>query len=116
MENRITGTTRLIGLFGTPIKHSQSPEMYNYCFKREGIDMAYLTFETDKTTIEDALKTVRLFDMRGCNVTMPCKSLASELVDEISPVAKVMGAVNTIIHEDGKLKGYNTDGMGLSEV
>ena len=60
-----------------------------------------------------ALDAMRLFKMRGCNVTMPCKNKVAQCVDELSPAAKIIGAVNTIVNEDGKLVGHITDGIGF---
>ncbi|OAD63600.1 shikimate dehydrogenase [Pediococcus parvulus] len=112
MEKRIDGRTVLLGLFGTPVKHSGSPAMYNYSFADKKINYAYLAFDIKAEEMATALDSMRLFGMRGANVTMPCKQKAAELVDQLSPAAKLVGAVNTIVNDNGILTGYNTDGAG----
>ncbi|MCR5273523.1 MAG: shikimate dehydrogenase [Lachnospiraceae bacterium] len=113
MEARITATTKLYGLIGTPIRHSGSPAMYNYSFERKGIDAAYLAFDVDREHTKDAIDAMKLFDMGGMNVTMPCKIEVVQYMDELSDAARIMGAVNTIVNDNGKLIGHNTDGVGF---
>lgn len=113
MERRISGHTGLLALIGSPVGHSGSPAMYNYSFEKLGIDYAYVAFDIKEDQVKEALDAMRLFKMRGMNVTMPCKMEAARLVDELSPAAKIMGAVNTIVNEDGKLIGHMTDGEGF---
>lgn len=111
---QISGTTTLLGLFGSPVAHSKSPAMYNYCFQKFGLDWAYLAFETQPEQMQQALQTMRLLKMRGANVTMPCKSAVIPYLDKLSPAAKAIQAVNTIVNEDGILVGHNTDGCGYT--
>lgn len=113
MENMISGKTKLLALIGSPVGHSGSPQMYNYSFKRLGIDYVYVAFDVKEDKVKDALDAMRNFDMRGCNVTMPDKIAASKFVDELSPAARIIGAVNTIVNDNGVLKGYITDGEGF---
>ncbi|MDD3183828.1 MAG: shikimate dehydrogenase [Anaerostipes sp.] len=113
MDTRISGKTRLLGVFGTPIKHSGSPIMYNYCFDYYGLDCAYLAFETDVPDVKDTLAAMRRLDMRGGNVTMPCKQEVARNMDKLSPAAKFIGAVNTIVNDNGVLTGHITDGEGV---
>lgn len=113
MDMRISGTTRLMALIGNPVKHSGSPQMYNYCFQYYGIDCVYLAFESDISQTKDTLDAMRRLQMPGGNVTMPCKQEVARLVDRLSPAAELIGAVNTIVNEDGILTGHNTDGKGL---
>ena len=113
MDNRITGHTRLYCLIGSPVGHSGSPAMYNYSFQELGIDYAYLAFDVAIPQVKDAITAIRTFHMRGCNVTMPCKTEVVKYMDELSPAAKIIGAVNTIVNDDGKLTGYITDGEGF---
>lgn len=113
MEKRITGHTRLLALIGSPVGHSGSPAMYNYSFKKLGLDYAYVAFDVKEDGVKEALDAMRLFNMRGMNVTMPDKVEAARHMDELSPAAQIIGAVNTIVNEDGKLIGYNTDGEGF---
>ncbi len=111
----ITGKTTLLGLIGTPVAHSKSPEMYNYCFEKYGLDYAYLAFDVPIEQTKDAIEALKLFNFRGANVTMPCKQEALKYMDELAPAARAIGAVNTIVNDNGRLTGYNTDGMGYTK-
>lgn len=113
MDTRISGTTQLLGLIGNPVRHSGSPRMYNFCFDYYGMDCVYLAFESSEEETEATLQAMRRLHMAGGNVTMPCKRAAARLVDELSPEARLIGAVNTIVNREGILTGYNTDGKGL---
>lgn len=115
MESRITGHTGLLALLGSPVGHSGSPAMYNYSFEKLGLDYAYVAFDVKEDEMEQAINAMRLFHMRGCNVTMPGKNIAAKLMDELSPAAELIGAVNTIVNDDGKLTGHNTDGIGFTQ-
>ncbi len=112
---RITGKTTLLGLIGTPVEHSKSPEMYNYCFDKFGLDYAYLAFDIPVEKTEEAINALKTVGFRGANVTMPCKQEAIKYMDELTPAAKAIGAINTIVNDNGKLIGYNTDGMGYTK-
>ena len=113
MDTKISGKTRLLGVFGTPIKHSGSPVMYNFCFDYYGIDCVYLAFDCDESQVKDSLAAMRRLNMRGANVTMPCKQEVARNMDRLSPAAKAIGAVNTIVNDNGVLTGHITDGMGV---
>lgn len=113
MERRISGHTGLLALIGSPVGHSGSPAMYNYSFEKLGLDYAYVAFDVKENEVKEALGAMRLFKMRGMNVTMPNKIEAARYMDELSPAARLIGAVNTIVNEDGKLVGYITDGEGF---
>ena len=113
MEKRISGHTRLLALIGSPVGHSGSPAMYNYSFEKLGLDYAYVAFDVKEDGVKGALDAMRLFNMRGMNVTMPDKVEAARYMDELSPAAQIIGAVNTIVNEDGKLIGHMTDGEGF---
>ena len=113
MESRITGHTGLLALLGSPVGHSGSPAMYNYSFEKLGLDYAYVAFDVKEDEMEQAISAMRLFKMRGCNVTMPGKNIAVKFMDELSPAAELIGAVNTIVNDDGKLTGHNTDAIGF---
>ena len=113
MEKRISGHTGLLALIGSPVGHSGSPAMYNYSFEQLGLDYAYVAFDVKETEVKAALDAMRLFKMRGMNVTMPDKVEAARHMDELSPAAQIIGAVNTIVNDDGKLTGHITDGEGF---
>ena len=112
MADRITGHTELIGLMAYPIRHSRSPAMHNEAFAYLGLDYAYLAFEVDNSTLEDAVKGIRALKMAGANVSMPNKTMVHKYLDELSPAARLCGSVNTVVNDKGRLIGYNTDGIG----
>lgn len=113
MENRISGHTGLLALIGSPVGHSGSPAMYNYSFDKLGLDYVYVAFDIQVDQVKDAISAMKTFNMRGCNVTMPCKTEALKHMDELSPAARIIGAVNTIVNDGGRLTGYITDGEGF---
>lgn len=113
MDKSISGTTGLLGLIGAPVGHSKSPAMYNCSFQKLGLDYAYLAFNITVEKLPDAIAAIKTFNMRGANVTMPCKSEVIKYMDELSPAARIIGAVNTIVNDDGKLTGHITDGIGF---
>ena len=109
----ITGKTKLTGLLGSPVAHSLSPLMHNTSFQLLGLDYVYLCFEVTEETLSDAVKGLVACHVRGFNLTMPNKNKVLEYLDELSPAARLIGAVNTVVNEGGKLVGYNTDGIGF---
>lgn len=113
MEQRIKGSTGLLALIGSPVGHSGSPAMYNFSFRYHNLDYAYMAFDIKEDQVPQALDAIRLLKMRGFNVTMPCKNAVAKYVDELSPAARIIGACNTVVNEDGKLIGHMTDGSGF---
>ena len=113
MDSRISGHTGLLALIGSPVGHSGSPAMYNYSFERLGLDYVYVAFDIKVEEVADAIAAMRTFKMRGCNVTMPCKTEVVKYMDELSPAAQIIGAVNTIVNDNGHLTGHITDGIGF---
>lgn len=113
MAERINGHTELVGLMAYPIRHSSSPAMQNEAFAELGYDLAYLAFEVGADEIEDAVKAIRTLKMRGSNISMPNKTLVGQYLDELSPAAKLCGAVNTVVNDNGHLVGHITDGIGF---
>ena len=114
MEQRIKGTTGLLALIGSPVGHSKSPEMYNYCFKKYGCDCAYLAFDVTEREVGKAVNAVRTFQMRGANVTMPLKNAVLPYLDRLTPAAQITRSVNTIVNDGGVLTGHCTDGKGFT--
>lgn len=112
MEKRITGYTTLIGLLATPIKHTSSPKMHNEAFQYLGLDYAYLAFEVGNDGLEAAVNGLKSMQARGCNVSMPNKTVIHKYLDKLSPAAELTGAVNTVINDNGVLTGTITDGVG----
>lgn len=113
MEKRIKGHTGLLALFGTPVGHSGSPAMYNFCFQHDGLDLAYMAFDVNVDGMKQTLDTVKLWNLKGGNFTMPCKNIAAELMDELSPASRIIGACNVFVNKDGRLYGDITDGVGF---
>lgn len=113
MERRISGHTGLLALIGSPVGHSGSPAMYNYSFERLGLDYVYVALDIKVDEVKDAIAGMKTFKMRGGNVTMPCKTEVVKYMDELSPAAQIIGAVNTIVNDNGRLTGHITDGTGF---
>ena len=109
----ISGKTKLTGFFAKPASHSLSPLMHNLAFSHWGIDAVYLAFEVDQTNLRQAVESIRTLDMLGVNVSMPNKTAVLAYLDQLSPEAELIGAVNTIVQQEQRLIGYNTDGMGF---
>lgn len=112
----ITGKTRLTGLLGSPVSHSISPLMHNEAFGLLNLDYAYLCFDVKEEQMEEAVKALKLLNVRGFNCTMPVKIRMCELADKLSPAAELIGAVNTVVNDNGVLTGHNTDGIGFTEA
>ncbi|REK77824.1 shikimate dehydrogenase [Paenibacillus paeoniae] len=104
--------TVLYGVIGDPIRHSKSPIMMNRAFLETGINGAYAAFHITEDTLGDFIRGVRAMGIRGVNVTIPHKLRVMDLLDEIHEGARAIGAVNTIVNDNGRLIGYNTDGIG----
>ncbi|MCC8065481.1 MAG: shikimate dehydrogenase [Clostridiales bacterium] len=109
---QITGHTRLGCLLGSPVAHSISPMMYNESFRLLDLDFVYLCFDTKDTDLKSMVRILRDMNVFGFNLTMPDKERIMEYLDDISEAARMIGAVNTVKNEDGRLVGYNTDGIG----
>lgn len=112
---QITGYTRFGGLLGSPVAHSLSPAMHNLSFEELGIDAVYLAFDVGEEKLGETLKVFRSLNTYGFNLTMPDKKKVMEYLDGMSDAASMIGAVNTVVNESGKLIGYNTDGFGYTE-
>lgn len=111
----ITGHTKLTGLLGSPVAHSISPLMHNKSFRYHNLDYVYLCFDVDTRSLKTAVDGLKAAGIHGFNLTMPNKNLMCEIVDELSPAAQMIGAVNTVLNDNGRLIGYNTDGMGYMQ-
>lgn len=110
---QIDSKTVLTGLFASPSAHSVSPIIHNNAFKKLGLNYAYLSFEVNKDNLKDAVKSIKTLKMRGVNLSMPNKKEVIQYLDEISETAKLSQSVNTIVNDNGILKGYSTDGKGF---
>ncbi|GAI80789.1 unnamed protein product [marine sediment metagenome] len=112
----ISGRTRICGIIGDPIEHSMSPVMHNAAFKNEGVDYVYLPFRVKKEELGKAIEGMRALNIRGLNITIPHKVAVIQFLDELDPLADKIGAVNTIVNNDGVLTGYNTDATGFLQA
>ncbi|MBF0279041.1 MAG: shikimate dehydrogenase [SAR324 cluster bacterium] len=113
MTVSITGKTKIFGLLGYPVSHTFSPPIQNVAFQANKIDAAYLPFEVHPDNLKSAIEGIRSLQFAGVNVTIPHKINVLPYLDEITPTAARIGAVNTIRNDRGKLLGTNTDGSGL---
>ncbi|MEH6840891.1 shikimate dehydrogenase, partial [Priestia megaterium] len=111
-EKNIDGKTKLVGLLATPIGHSLSPRMHNLGYTLAGLNYAYLAFEVGNNELEKAVNGFKAAGVAGFNVSMPNKMKVLEYLDELDDSAKYTRASNTVVNQNGKLIGYNTDGLG----
>lgn len=103
--------TKFCGIIGNPVEHSLSPAIHNAAFRRLGLNYVYLAWRVE--SIGDAIRGLRaLGNFRGASVTIPHKVSAVPFLDEIEPTARQIGAINTIVLEQGRLIGFNTDATG----
>lgn len=102
----------LLGVIGDPIAHSKSPVMMAAAFRAAGIEGDYRRLHVKSDQLEQTLQDIREQGFLGINVTIPHKVAVMDYLDELDDAAKKIGAVNTVVHANGKLKGYNTDGAG----
>jgi shikimate dehydrogenase len=112
----ITGQTRAAGVIGTPIRHSLSPAIFNAAFTAAGLDWAYLAFDVPEGAAGLALGGMRALGLDGLSVTMPHKAAVLDGLDELSPDAEALGAVNCISRRGALLHGDNTDGAGFVDA
>jgi len=106
-------TIRLYGIFGDPIGHTLSPFFQNEAFKALRINAVYLPFEVKPSALPGAVTALSCLGMGGVNVTIPHKQAVIPFLDTVEGDAALTGTVNTILHRDGKLTGYSTDGEGF---
>lgn len=110
----ITGRTQVVGVMGYPVEHSLSPAMHNAAFEALNMDWIYVPLLTPPEYVQEAVAGLRAMSFRGANITVPLKELIPPLMDDLSEVAKQIGAVNTVCRrEDGTLYGTSTDGIGF---
>ncbi|MDP9462999.1 MAG: shikimate dehydrogenase [Actinomycetota bacterium] len=110
----ISATTRVAAVIGNPVRHSLSPALHNAGFAASGVDWVYTAFEVARGATAAALEAMRVLGLGGLSVTMPHKEAVAALVDELDPAAATLHSVNTVVPiGDGRLRGYNTDGVGF---
>lgn len=108
-----TGKTKNLGVMGWPVEHSLSPAMQNAVLKKAGLDYAYIALPVPPQQLERAVDGLRAMGFCGWNVTIPHKTDIMKFLDEVDSSAKMIGAVNTVVNKDGRLKGFNTDAAGF---
>jgi shikimate dehydrogenase len=116
LRDSFFANTELIGLIGHPIKHSYSPFIQNYALELMNLDYVYLPFDVPTENLKGAVNGVLSLGLKGLNVTLPHKEKIIKFLDELSEEASIIGAVNTIVNDHGKLMGYNTDAYGIIET
>lgn len=115
IQNKFSHNTKIVGVIGHPIKHSYSPLMHNIAFELSGLNYIYLPFDVPPSALKDSLKGMVALGIKGFNVTIPLKEKVLPFLKDISEEASIIGAVNTIVNDDGILRGYNTDVLGVTE-
>jgi shikimate dehydrogenase len=113
---KISGKTALFGVIGDPIGHTLSPAIQNAAFKALKMDCIFIAFKVMSNGVENAMLGVRGLGIRGLNVTMPQKNAVIPFLDEIDETALILGSVNTILNEEGRLRGFSTDGTGAHQA
>jgi shikimate dehydrogenase len=114
MSERGGGATRVVGVIGWPVAHSVSPAMHNAAFHALGLNWCYVPLPVRPDRVAEAVAGVRALGMQGVNITVPHKQALLGLVDELSPAARAVGAVNTLcVVDEGTLLGHNTDAAGF---
>lgn len=109
----VSGSTRLLCLFGDPVEHSKSPKLHTTACEKAGLNYIYLAFNVPSEEIGKAVEAARVLNIAGFNLTMPHKISVMEHLDEIDTAAKLIQTVNTVRNDNGKLIGFNTDGCGM---
>lgn len=105
--------SELVGVFGNPVDENPTGVMEEAAFAAAGLNYRYLTIRVEPQDLGAAMAALRAFHMRGINLTIPHKVEVLQYLDELSEAASVIGAVNTVINNDGRLYGENTDGKGF---
>lgn len=116
MKDKYRLNTKLLGIIGHPIKHSFSPFIHNVAIELKNLDYIYLPFDVPPANLKNALKGITALGIKGFSVTLPHKESILQLLNEVSEEAAIVGCVNTVVNELGKLNGYNTDVMGVLET
>ncbi|MCB8879095.1 shikimate dehydrogenase [Acidisoma cellulosilytica] len=111
----LSGQARLAGVIGWPVAHSRSPRLHGFWLNRHGIDGAYLPLPVRPEDFQTAVRGLVASGFAGANVTIPHKEAAFAVCDRVDPFAHAAGAVNTLVFQDGRITGTNTDGIGFLE-
>ena len=111
--SRLSGETRVVGVWGHPVGHSRSPAMHNAALEALGLDWVYVPFDVSLEDLAAGVGGLRALGLVGVNVTVPLKQSVVPLLDVVDEEASWIGSVNTICNRDGQLYGYSTDGDGF---
>lgn len=113
IRQSITGHTKIVGVIGSPISHSRSPQMHNAALSKAGLDFVYVPFHVSTDAIDQAIDGFRSINVIGINVTLPHKQTVIPFLTSISHEADLIGAVNTLSFLDDGIYGENTDAPGF---
>ncbi|MDB4971813.1 MAG: Shikimate 5-dehydrogenase alpha [Myxococcaceae bacterium] len=106
--------TATYGILGWPVEHSRSPAMHTAAFRARGLEATYAHFPVHPDDVADAVRGLKALGLRGANVTVPHKEAVIRYLDHVTPEARAIGAVNTIVRDVDRLIGHNTDAPGLA--
>lgn len=109
----LSGKSRIYGLLGDPVAHSLSPLMHNHAFHSYNMDAVYVPFHVHPSDLPVAVDGLRALNVAGVNATIPHKETILPYLDQVDPAAQLIGAVNTVVNNNGTLIGYNTDASGF---
>ena len=109
----VSGATHVIGIIGDPVSHSLSPRLHNAAFSALGLDYVYVPLPVRTADVRAAVEGLAALGFRGANVTVPYKGAVIPFLDELSGDARLAEAVNTIVVDEGRLRGYDTDVEGV---
>ena len=110
---KIDGYTRMAAVIAKPIRHSISPFIHNHAYQLTATNAVYLAWEVEEDEVAQSLQQLKVLDMLGANISMPYKKKVLPYLDQLDESAQLIGSVNTIVQKDGRLTGYNTDGLGF---
>lgn len=115
VRNSITAQPKILCIIGHPVEHSMSPVMHNAALQDLGLDFIYIAFNVIPSKLKNAIRGIKAIGIKGFNVTIPHKEIIMKYLDKIDPLAKKMGAINTVKSENGILIGRNTDALGAKK-
>jgi shikimate dehydrogenase len=115
LKSKINGYTKVLCIIGHPVEHSMSPVMYNAALQELGLNFIYLAYDVNPNQLKEAISGFKALGIRGFNLTIPHKETIIKYLDKIDPLAKKIGAINTVKNEDGYLIGRNTDALGAKK-
>jgi shikimate dehydrogenase len=109
---RIDASFKVCALFGFPAHHSVGPALHNTAFEALRLPLVYVAHDVEPARLAEAFAGARAMDYRGLSITMPHKVAALALVDDVDEMAQAIGCINTVVSEQGRLRGSNVDGLG----